>query len=411
MKFFSILFLIFFMGYVSVSQTETLNTAKNLIYKNPTAAIDLVANYLHQDNYLGAKAYSITGKAYEVQGLYTTAYGAYAKGINTLYGADTLDYYLEYAIFNNMAMIAFESNQYNMSSNLYGKAAEAAERYVKHDAGVAAYYNEQYLPNKMKFYQANAMYDAGDLDGALDIYLELDKQFKTEVKDVNTYALLRNEYGLNAKAVKKLNDAEYYFNSIINMDKVSGYYKQSAMHNLALVKMEMGDTLQALRCFNEAINLPGQGIVDKQRFISMMDKGELLLDMNKNKEAVHALHEALALGVDIKHDLRLINIYYLLERASKKLNLDKSDGYGDIYQGMIASHIKRQGEIISQEKARVFHMALNEAKYNEKIEALKRSYSYRLFFNIVLFVAIAIVITYLGVWCNIKLKIRRTITR
>ena len=292
MKFFSILFLIFFIGYVSVSQTETLNTAKNLIYKNPTAAIDLVANYLDQDNYLGAKAYSITGKAYEVQGLYTTAYGAYAKGLNTLYGADTLDYYLEYAIFNNMAMIAFESNQYNISSNLYGKAAAAAERYVKHDADAAAYYNEQYLPNKNEVLPVrNAMYDAGDLDGALDIYLELDKQFKTEVKDVNTYALLRNEYGLNAKAVKKLNDAEYYFNSIINMDKVSGYYKQSAMHNLALVKMEMGDTLQALRFFNEAINLPVPRHCYTQRFISMMDKGELLLDMNKNKEAVHALHE------------------------------------------------------------------------------------------------------------------------
>lgn len=394
---------------IASSQTTLLDKAKKLVYSDPVHAVEIVQEYLPQEGYYSAKAYALAAKAYEEQGHYATAYNSYTSGLNRLYASDTLDHYLEYAMFNNMAMIAAESNQYDISADLYLKAAEAAERYIKYEPETAEQYNEQYLVNKMMFYRGNALYDAGNLDAALDVYLELDKQFFKEVKDPSTFALLRNEYGLNAKSAGDYLEAAYNFRSIIEMEAVSGYYKQSAQHNLALVMQEKGEIDSALNSFDAAIDI--EGATDLQYYISYMDKGELLLEQQRYAESIEVFNKALSLDVDLTHDLRLMNIHYLLERAYKSIDLDSSNYYGDKYQMLVADHLRMQSEIIAQEKARAFSLSLNQSKHEQKIKELEDRHLKRLIINILLFVLISIIVGYLYAWLRIKLRIRKTISQ
>lgn len=358
------------------AQTPQLDRAKKLIYTNPDEARSLVQPYLKEHNYLAAKAGSIVAKSYEKQGLNVTAYQAYSSALNELFAADTLDHYLEYAIYNNMAMLASESNQYEIAAGLYHKAADAANRYVKYEPEVAEKFNELLLPNKVKFYEGNALYDAGKVEEAAALYIQLDNEIKGsdegEIEDLNTFALLRNEYGLNAKATKDYANAAFYFRSIAEMAGVHGYYKQSAYHNLALVNKEQGEYDLALSNFDKAIEI--KGAVAEQYFVSMMDKGELLIDLGRNSDAAKVLQQATELKVDVSHDLRLLNVYYLLERANKDIDLQVSNEYGDKYQQLIKDHIARQSQIIAQEKARVFAMALNEEKHRLQLEEYERQY-------------------------------------
>ena len=389
------------------AQNADLDRAKKLIYTDPETAITLVSPYLDGPSYIQSKAYAIMANANEKLGKYVAAYAHYTKSINKLLASDTLDHYLEYAVYNNMAKIASESNQYKVAADLYGRAGAAAERYVKYHPKVAAQYKETYLPNKANFYRANALYDAGLTNEALDSYLKLDLQFKNKVEDLNTFALLRNEYGLNAKAGGDYEGAKYYFRSVLAVQGVAGFYKQSAMHNLAMVYKKDSLYAEAITYLDSAINL--QGATPVQYYISHMDKGELLLLEGRNKEAVVELEKALQMGVDISYDLRLMKVYYFLERAAKSIDVSFSNAYGDQYQALVDDHIRHQAEIIAQEKARVFALGLNEANHLEMIKSLERKHLIETILYALLFTVLAILITCVVVSTYIKLKIRRTI--
>lgn len=389
------------------AQNESLELAKKLVNTDPEKSIALASDFFESGGYLAAKANAISAQAREKMGHYIKAYGQYTLALEELFLSDTLDHYLEYACYNNMAIIASETNQYEISADLYGKAAAAAERYVEFQPETAKYYGEEFLSNKARFYQGNALYDAGLIAEAAEIYKSLDEGLENdEVEDLNTFALLRNEYGLNAKAIKDFANAEFYFNTVLNMAGVHGYYKQSASHNLALVYLEQDSLQQALDQFDAALQI--KGATDMQYFITRMDKGELLMDLGKNAKAVQELKAAVAMNVDFSHDLRLMNVYYLLERASKSLNIEESNLFGEQYQALVEQHIARQGELIAQEKKRVFAMAISEAYQQKKIEQMQSAKFWGMVTSAVL-VLLAVLLTALGVTLLVKLKIRRTI--
>jgi len=352
---------------------------------------------MNGSTYETAKVEAVLGKITMRDNDMVKAYLHFSEALELLYNADTLDHYLEYAITNNMAKINFDVARYAASAELYGKAAEAAKRYVRFEPEAAAEYKETFLPNKMTFYQGNALYDAGLIVEAQQVYQSIDESLQgsiEEVKDINTYALLRNEYGLNAKAIGNFVNSLYYFKAITSNNRVSDFYKGPAYHNMALVHKDMGNYDTALLLFDKAIAVKGN-TTKRQLYISLMDKGELLIDMGNYNQAAAVLTAAMAVGVDPANDPILINAYYLAERANKFVNIAASEQYGEQYRKLTKEHLQNQNELRKIENQRVFDLSFSEARHKKRISDLEEKILIQNFLLVARWVAVASFLVYL----------------
>lgn len=375
-----ILFVLFYLiGSQLFAQTNYKSNIESIIsnlYRKPSVAYE-EANFVYSEaqGYYKAKALALMGRIDQRKKNSVSAYMHYSEALDILYQSDTLDHYLEQVCFNNLAIISEDAGRFETAAKEYQKAAQAAERYIKEYPNVAAKYNEQFLDTKMKFYEANALYDAGLIEKAREVYESIDEGLtnsKLEVEDINTYALVRNEYGLNEKAIGNYDNAIYYFNTVTENPAVPLNYKGSAEHNKALCYWKMDSVELALRCFNKAINYSQRGS-KWNLFISHMDKGELLLKQKRYNEAIDSFYDALATGQDVKYDMRLVNVYYLLEKAYKRVDLDKSDNYGQEYTELKSEALAHQDKLIDAEKKRVFALGISSKYHMKKIQEYERS--------------------------------------
>lgn len=360
-----------------IDYKKEINELARGIYNDPDVyekALALRADIGRAPVYYQAKLGSVIGKVAMRRGDLVKAYLYFGESLEHLYDADTLDHYLEYAIYNNLAKISYDVGNYHTSANEYDHAAEAASRYIKHHPEVASQYKESYLDNKMRFYQGNALYEAGDILEAQRVYQSIDETlqpFNDEVKDIATYALLRNEYGLNEKAQGNWDNALYYFTAIVDNPNIGAYYKGPALHNMALVMKERKEYAEALKYFDRAIAVK-KNTTSRQLYISLMDRGEMLLDMGLYDEAIVSMSQAFELGLDTNQDPVLINLYYLAERAYKYKDLEQSEAYGRKYRELKKDQLKHQAELQKLQANRLFTLAFAQARHEKMVAELER---------------------------------------
>ncbi|MCO6358181.1 tetratricopeptide repeat protein [Roseivirga pacifica] len=374
------------------SPLQLVNKAGSLIVSDPEQASTVSKRLISSESgYVKAKAYAVLANVQDRDGQPLEAYKNYSLAIEGLYAADTIDSWLEYVVFRNMAKISFASNEYEIAARLYGKSAEAGYRYVEDWPDTAVKRNRFFVGNLMTFYKGDALYDAGLITEAAEVYKSIDETLipnKTKIDDLTTFALLRNEYGLNAKAIHSYDSAMTNFRRVVEAAGVSGYYKGPAYHNMALVYKEQGDLEKAVEAFDFALEYKLKGNDKFQLFVSYMDKGEALMELGRNAEAVEAFESALATGASIDYDIKLLKIYLLAEDAAKAAGLNTTTDYRGIYMTKLDGYADHQKELIAAEKKRVFNMSLVEANHKRLLAEMETRQWWENFWNVVAYLLI-----------------------
>lgn len=358
---------------------QELKEIKSYLYKDSPKAYVMALDWFNSvtsGEYEKARAQFMMGAAKLRMGESVEAYHNFTGSLSHLLNADTLDFYTEYSIYQNLASLSVNGGQPLQAVDLYDKAAFAADKYVENHPKVAEKYNEEYLANRMRFYKATAMYGAGRIVEAQKEYALIDETLKPggEVKDLVTYALLHNEYGLNARDIEDYTEALYNFKAITENTEISNYYRGPAFHNMADVLKEMGKEDEALKVYDQAINTHQSKVM---KFESLMDKGELLMDKGEHSKSIEAFEAALGLGISVEGDLDMINIHYFLEKVYEPINPAYSAQHGEKFQSLLQGFQSTQDELLKAEQKRVFSLGLAEAKHLKRIKEMEQQKLYR----------------------------------
>lgn len=374
------------------SPLEQVNEAASLIISSPEIAANKAKQVISENSgFVKAKALAVLANVEDRANKPMAAYKHYSLAIEELYNSEKLDHYTETTIYRNMGKIAFNSNEYELAAEHYKNASLAATRYIgSENIDTLKRYGEVYLDRFLMFHSGNALYDAGLIEEAVEVYKSIDEGLepnKEEIEDWTTFALLRNEYGLNDKAIGNYTNAKWNFKQVIESMPVHPYYKSSALHNMARTYYEEGVYDSALVMFDRAIALKQKYGKPLQQFYSYMDKGETLMKMNRNAEAVEAFESALATGASIDYDVKLLKIYLLAEDAATAAGIANTN-YRATYMSKLDEYADHQRELIAAEKKRVFNMSLVEANHRKLLAEMESRQWWENFWNVVAYVLI-----------------------
>lgn len=294
-------FLAFFIGVCYHAQSQDLVKYYNGKLKlSEEQILHLSDSLIHSkiDDYLTALAYYQKGVYTRKSNENIEAYEHYDQALFFLNKADTSDHFLKSAILRNQGVILKQ----------YGLTPFAIEKYQAALEPAFKYSTKQGLSVKYNLGRA-MMYE--NPEGALEIFMEeleiakkegLQDRMAKVYYEIGQIFLYSNEY---AKSIE-------YFEKAVNTAE-SDEVKFRAIHNLSQPYDRMEQFSKQKEILLRALEIQKDGHL---RFISLMDLGECLLELDKKDSAMTVLLEAENFYLSQPLEEKYIKVFKWLEEVS-----------------------------------------------------------------------------------------------
>lgn len=201
------------------------------------------------------------------------AFTTYGTAVAHLKRSDTLDYYLQSALFRNQGAILHHYKLYEEAVRRYEAALEPSFAYSK-NRGISTRYN---------IGLSMAQYDPSS---ALPIFLELLDQ---AYEDKNRLARIYNQLGILQDFSGNYQKAIEYYRKGLGL-AISERLKADLLQNISDTFYNLEDYLNQERFLLQVLQIP-----QANRFLALMDLGQCYILREKREEALKTLVEAFSL--------------------------------------------------------------------------------------------------------------------
>lgn len=218
----------------------------------------------NRDNYGKSIAFYLSGLLYRRSGDPVKAAVDYHRCLESLSRLDTTDYFLEISVRKNLGSIYDDFGAFQKAINIYEAAIPYAEKFSLRE--LASLYSNM----------GNSYRDMKDGEKLIESYFK-SLEYSREINDHFKTAQIFNKLGLSFFHANLIDTAEaFFYQAIFQRDKLSGNELRiigQAYHNLGQLQFQSGKIQESIESYNKALTFKS----DKDRYITLMDLGEVLL--------------------------------------------------------------------------------------------------------------------------------------
>lgn len=347
-------------------RVDQLNfTAIGLLKSNPDSVRLLVGqseSLAEELNYIWGlgTCEAVLGKLAINEGDLIKGYKHYTHALDLYQQSDSLEYYNLFNAYNNVAYILAKYHDYDKAIPYYDSAIHALK-------SVPDDYPEFYLQQKdrwlidLPYYKARHLKDAGRLTESGKILIDLWENSHRQRDTVRLTKVL-NQIGIVKKRLGEYDEAQRYYGIIASGKDVRLSTRAIANHNLGSVYLAEGNLDRAEYFYKIAQEQKAEVGKARSQFITLLDLGEVQYKKEDYQAAINYWNTALATYSDIDNSPSLYVIYDWLERAYKRIDLEKSDEYGVLYADVNEKYLARQSALRTEETKNSFNNMIDQKR-------------------------------------------------
>lgn len=372
-----LLFVCFFLPFESVKSQNTsaelkhyLEKARQSLKRQPDSTlwycslIDSLAK--EQDNFWAlSKAYTYAGRVQQYKALNEQAFINYYDAMRWSARADTLDYYNNYILTRNLAVLHFDYLNFPKAVTYYDSALYFLKGHIKNHPGIARKYGDEQQLYETEYFKAVSEREAGDINQAQETLLGLlsDRKSPSGIKIDALYQI-----GFIFSKLNEPDSAMKYFQLGISQADADVMRLGRGKHNIAFLNFQLKDYEQAIKFYREAVEIKREIVDPRSLYISLLDLGESYLMRGDKPQAFTTFRQALNILEKriIAADPTYYTIYQLMSRSVMQTNSSMAEELLLRYVDCNEEFIRVQQALKEEERRRAFN--LNIANYEANID-------------------------------------------
>lgn len=286
------------------------------------------------DNYTESVSWYLSGFLHRKAGNDLKAFIDYDKCLKRLASLDTTDYFLEISVRKNAGAILFDMGEFEKAIFYYEKALPYANKYSKNEVS-SLLYNIANAHKELKNGTEVIKYYYKSLEIAID---------KGNIRKITQ---VYNQLGRTFLDANSIDTAIYYFNKTIDQEPYLKddqlKYVGMAYHNLGFLYSQLDQFDISQKNYEKALRYKK----GSDRYITLMDLGEILLKRSKLDSAEMILLEAADLYSSVPAKTKEYHATFK-HLASLQLQRENFKGYvkyQTLYTEKLEKHLEKAESI------------------------------------------------------------------